>query len=104
MNDTATRATESDTEPDTEPDEPDAAELARLAIRRRVKARRDEWRARRVFIDGRLVAPIPEPWHGKSWVYDDYACRCQPCCTAKVEATNAWRARTGRNGHERVRR
>jgi hypothetical protein len=63
--------------------EPDAAELRRLAARRRTRERRTAWRARRVLVHGRLVAPIPEPWHGKAWVYDDYGCRCERCEEAK---------------------
>lgn len=72
--------------------EPDRAELARLTKRRAARERRDRWRAARVLINNRLVAPLAEPWHGKAWVYDDYCCRCWLCTQAKYEQLVAWRA------------
>lgn len=43
--------------------------------------------ARRVLIDGRLVAPLPEEKHGLRSTYVNHGCQCGPCTDA---ATGYW--------------
>lgn len=47
--------------------------------------------AKRVLIDGRLVAPGPVE-HGVSTTYTNHGCRCPECTAASTEATRQWRA------------
>jgi len=44
--------------------------------------------ARRVEVDGRLVAPLPEERHGQLGSYLNHGCRCESCTEAN---SNRWR-------------
>ena len=47
------------------------------------KAQHDEWLARRVEIDGRMVAAwAPAEAHGRESTYANLGCRCDPCTEA----------------------
>lgn len=35
--------------------------------------------ARRVEVEGRLVAPVPAERHGRMTTYNNWGCRCVPC-------------------------
>lgn len=56
-------------------------------------AHRAERRAQRVLIDGRWVAPLPAPYHGKLNAYREWSCRCPPCVQANSDAWRAYKAR-----------
>lgn len=55
--------------------------------------RRAYWRDARVLVDGRLVCPLPEPYHGRENTYDYYGCRCQRCTDVKNEQRRHNRAK-----------
>ena len=40
---------------------------------------RAKLRARRVLIDGRLVAPLPPDQHGLVSTFSNHGCQCDPC-------------------------
>jgi hypothetical protein len=42
-------------------------------------------KARRVLVNGRLVAPVPERMHGKPSTYTNWSCRCLRCSVAWSE-------------------
>lgn len=44
--------------------------------------------ARRVLVEGRLVAPLPAERHGMQSSYTNHGCRCEECTAAN---TNDWR-------------
>lgn len=44
--------------------------------------RRKYWYESRILVCGRLVAPLPEEYHGKRSTYDYYGCRCDLCSDA----------------------
>lgn len=48
----------------------------------RMRAERAARLARRVLVDGRLVAPVPPEKHGKATTYGNWGCRCEPCTQA----------------------
>lgn len=69
---------------------------ASQAIRQSCRERR---MARRVLIDGRLVAPLPPEKHGKASTYNNHWCRCVECVAAhsdklRVDRTRRRGART----------
>lgn len=47
--------------------------------------RRRDWYDARIWVGGRLVAPLPEQYHGKRSTYDYYGCRCDLCGKAASE-------------------
>lgn len=52
--------------------------------------------ARRVRVDGRLVAPLPDEKHGTTSAYSNWGCRCLPCTEANTtEWREYYRAATG---------
>jgi hypothetical protein len=53
---------------------------------------RAERRARRVLVDGRWVAPVPAPYHGKVNTYREWSCRCVSCTEANANTWRAYRA------------
>lgn len=44
--------------------------------------RRRYWHAQRIRVNGRLVAPLPEGYHGKRHTYNYYGCQCDLCAKA----------------------
>lgn len=57
----------------------------------RAKRNRDARMARRVLVDGRLVAAhLPDEKHGLQTTYGNWGCRCLPCTEAN---TTDWRDR-----------
>lgn len=46
--------------------------------------------ARRVEIDGRLVAPLPPERHGLQASYTNWGCRCEDCTRANSSAWVSW--------------
>jgi hypothetical protein len=56
-----------------------------------------KWRASRVEIDGRLVAPLPPERHGSWSTYANYGCQCDPCREAarpvNKRSYERWKAR-----------
>lgn len=49
--------------------------------------RRKYWYDSRILVGGRLVAPLPEQYHGKKSTYDYYGCRCDLCSKAASKRT-----------------
>lgn len=49
--------------------------------------RRRNWYDCRILVGGRLVAPLPEDYHGKRSTYDYYGCRCDLCAIAARKRT-----------------
>ncbi|MGD9749705.1 MAG: hypothetical protein AB7W59_01800 [Acidimicrobiia bacterium] len=49
--------------------------------------------AKRTFVAGRWIAPLPEEKHGKPTTYSLFGCRCLSCTRANSEYRAAWRAR-----------
>jgi hypothetical protein len=48
----------------------------------RERTYRETRKARRVLVNGRLVAPLPERKHGLASSYTNWSCRCIPCSVA----------------------
>lgn len=46
--------------------------------------------ARRVLVDGRLVAPVPVERHGTQALYTNWGCRCLRCTTANSADWRSW--------------
>lgn len=46
--------------------------------------RRAYWRAQRICVNGRWVAPLPEGYHGKRSTYNYYGCHCDLCSRANT--------------------
>lgn len=69
----------------------------KAADRQRRAKIRQQRRNQRTLIDGRLVAPLPTEFHGKTGTYNNHACRCQPCTDA-----NRQRQRDAREREKRV--
>lgn len=53
--------------------------------------------ARRTFVAGRWIAPLPEAQHGTNDAYVRHGCRCISCTRANSEYQIAWRARARRS-------
>jgi hypothetical protein len=56
--------------------------------------------ARRVFVNGRWIAPIPTEKHGLPSTYTYFGCRCDECRPARSAAAATSRARTARRSTE----
>lgn len=48
--------------------------------------------ARRTFVAGRWIAPVPESRHGRVSTYNNHGCRCLSCTIAMREDYRARRA------------
>lgn len=59
---------------------PECTEANSTANLRMRRARAD----RRVEIDGRMVAPLPESRHGQYSTYVNWCCRCEKCAAANM--------------------
>lgn len=59
------------------------------------KQDRDEWRrrayARRILVNGRLVAPVAEERHGRATTYISHGCRCDLCRAAATRRVQEYR-------------
>jgi len=55
-------------------------------LQQRARARN---RARRVLVDGRLVAPLPEERHGTESTFNNWGCQCEPCTTSHRDRQRA---------------
>jgi hypothetical protein len=53
----------------------------------------DRSRARRIEVDGRLVAPVGDERHGKPSTYINEGCRCPPCADAHRAHKAAFKAK-----------
>lgn len=51
----------------------------------RTNRQRAYWRSRRIRVNGRLVAPLPESYHGKRSTYNYYGCHCDLCNKANTK-------------------
>jgi len=56
-------------------------DVCKAAHRERVGTRRDQRRAERVLVDGRMVA-VRAARHGNQSTYSNWFCRCRPCTDA----------------------
>lgn len=54
---------------------------------------RREHRAKRLLVNGRLVAPLPPEKHGTFRTYSHYGCRCEACSAAGRAVNKARRDR-----------
>lgn len=59
--------------------------MATTAASRGGEKGRKYWRAQRIRVNGRLVAPLPEEYHGRRSTNDYYGCGCDLCVRAARE-------------------
>lgn len=57
----------------------------RAANRRSHQSRREQRQAERVMVGGRLIAPLPDEYHGRPSTYAYHGCRCRDCVGAHRE-------------------
>lgn len=60
-------------------------EDCREAIRSYHAERRKERYAKRVLVNGQLIAPLPDERHGKASTYANHGCRCRECVRARSD-------------------
>ncbi len=64
---------------------------------RRARARN---RAKRILVDGRLIAPLPADRHGTQSTFNNWGCQCDPCRTVNRNRQRADRERAQRLDRE----
>lgn len=73
-------------------------DTCRTAHREYMRGARLRRMARRVLVDGRLLAPLPPDRHGRDTTYTNWRCQCEPCLRAHLDAGRANRQRREARG------